>query len=146
MVAALRLILGSDPVATISAQSCLQQRHLAPLDTVDAVMKTRSGATGVLSLSYGSEFNDSVFEFDCEGGVVALDFDRLTVKGESNELPFDGRGVSREVAVFAATIASGGSVDKRQSPEEALADLEIMEKMLTSGERDGERQAVELQV
>ncbi|RLL93076.1 hypothetical protein CFD26_100261 [Aspergillus turcosus] len=146
MVAALRLILGSDPVATISAQSCLQQQHLAPLDTVDAVMKTRSGATGVLSLSYGSAFNDSVFEFDCEGGVVALNFDRLTVKGESNEVPFDGRGVSREVAVFAATIASGGSVDKRQSPEEALADLEIMEKMLTSGDRDGERQAVELQV
>ncbi|RHZ44870.1 uncharacterized protein CDV56_100796 [Aspergillus thermomutatus] len=134
MVAALRLMLGSrDPVATISAQSCLQQQHLAPLDTVDAVMKTRSGATGVLSLSYGSEFNDSIFEFDCEGGVVALNFDQLTVKGESTELPFDGRGVSREVAVFAATIASGGSVDKRQSPEEALADLEIMEKMLTSG-------------
>lgn len=145
MVAALRLILGSDPVATISAQSCLQQQHLPPVDTVEAVMKTKSGATGVVSLSYGSQFNDSVFEFDCEGGVVTLNFDQLTVKGESNELPFDGRGVSREVAVFAASIASGGSVDKRQSPEEALADLEIMEKMLTSGERDGERQAVELQ-
>ncbi|KAF4157508.1 hypothetical protein CNMCM6936_005609 [Aspergillus lentulus] len=147
IIAALRLILGSsDPVATISAQSCLQQQHLAPLDTVDAVMKTRSGATGVLSLSYGSAFDDSVFEFDCEGGVVALNFDTLSIKGESNELAFDGRGVSREVAVFATTIASGGSIDKRQSPEEALADLEIMEKMLTSGERDGERQGVELQV
>ncbi|EAW19206.1 Gfo/Idh/MocA family protein [Aspergillus fischeri NRRL 181] len=147
IIAALRLILGSnDPVATISAQSCLQQQHLLPLDTVNAVMKTKSGATGVLSLSYGSAFNDSVFEFDCEGGVVALNFDTLTIKDESNELAFDGRGVSREVAVFATTIASGGSVDKRQSPEEALADLEIMEKMLTSGERDGERQTVELQV
>ncbi|GIC85761.1 uncharacterized protein Aud_001599 [Aspergillus udagawae] len=147
VIAALRLILGSsDPVTMISAQSCLQQQHLAPLDTVDAVMKTRSGATGVLSLSYGSAFNDQVFEFDCERGVVALNFDRLTVKGESNELAFDGRGVSREVDVFATTIANGGSVDKRQSPEEALADLEIMEKMLTSGERDGERQSVELQV
>ncbi|GFG27032.1 60S ribosomal protein L32 [Aspergillus udagawae] len=146
VIAALRLILGSsDPVTMISAQSCLQQQHLAPLDTVDAVMKTRSGATGVLSLSYGSAFNDQVFEFDCERGLVALNFDRLTVKGESNELAFDGRGVSREVAVFATTIANGGSVDKRQSPEEALADLEIMEKMLTSGERDGERQSVELQ-
>ncbi|GFG05846.1 60S ribosomal protein L32 [Aspergillus udagawae] len=133
VIAALRLILGSsDPVTMISAQSCLQQQHLAPLDTVDAVMKTRSGATGVLSLSYGSAFNDQVFEFDCERGLVALNFDRLTVKGESNELAFDGRGVSREVAVFATTIANGGSVDKRQSPEEALADLEIMEKMLTS--------------
>ncbi|KAH1298513.1 hypothetical protein KXX48_003115 [Aspergillus fumigatus] len=147
VVAALRLILGSnDPVATISAQSCLQQQHLPPLDTVNAVMKTKSGATGVLSLSFGSAFDDSVFEFDCEGGVVALNSDTLTIKGESNELAFDGRGVSREVAVFATTIASGGSVDKRQSPEEALADLEIMEKMLTSGERDGERQTVELQV
>ncbi|KAL5686606.1 hypothetical protein EMGR_002649 [Emarellia grisea] len=133
VVAALRLILGSnDPVATISAQSCLQQQHLPPLDTVNAVMKTKSGATGVLSLSFGSAFDDSVFEFDCEGGVVALNSDTLTIKGESNELAFDGRGVSREVAVFATTIASGGSVDKRQSPEEALADLEIMEKMLTS--------------
>ncbi|KAE8311170.1 hypothetical protein BDV41DRAFT_566019 [Aspergillus transmontanensis] len=80
VVAALRLILGqSDGLAMVAAHSSLRQEHLAPVDTVDALVKTRSGATGVLSVSYGSEINDSLFEFTCAGGVVTLDFDRLTL-------------------------------------------------------------------
>ncbi|KAE8131583.1 hypothetical protein BDV38DRAFT_275805 [Aspergillus pseudotamarii] len=80
VVAALRLVLGqSDGLAMVAAHSSLRQEHLAPVDTVDALVKTRSGATGVLSVSYGSEINDSVFEFTCADGVVTLDFDRLTL-------------------------------------------------------------------
>ncbi|KAE8418348.1 hypothetical protein BDV36DRAFT_308716 [Aspergillus pseudocaelatus] len=80
VVAALRLILGqSDGLAMVAAHSSLRQEHLAPVDTVDALVMTRTGATGVLSVSYGSEINDSVFEFTCADGVVTLDFDRLTL-------------------------------------------------------------------
>ncbi|EAW14492.1 Gfo/Idh/MocA family protein [Aspergillus clavatus NRRL 1] len=147
MIAGLRLILGAqDPITTLSAQSCLQQQYLPPLDTVDAVLKTKSGATGVLSISFGSESEESSFKFNCDGGVVNLISDDLTVKGETNEIAFDGRGVSSEVADFGATIAKGDAVAKRQSPEEALADLEILEKILVSSEKDGEREALSLQV
>ncbi|OJJ37559.1 hypothetical protein ASPWEDRAFT_39268 [Aspergillus wentii DTO 134E9] len=147
MVAGLRLILGSnDPLATISAQSSLQQEHLAPVDTVDAVAKTRSGATGVLSLSYGSAFSDSLFEFACERGVVTMHFDKITANGESHEIPFEGRCVNLEVAEFAASIVEGRPVSNRLSPAEAMADLEIMEKMFDSSAQDGERMKLRFQV
>ncbi|KAB8277765.1 hypothetical protein BDV30DRAFT_234629 [Aspergillus minisclerotigenes] len=130
VVAALRLILGkSDGLAMVAAHSSLRQEHLAPVDTVDALVKTRSGATGVLSVSYGSEINDSLFEFTCADGVVTLDFDRLTVNGEGYDVPFEGRGVNKELVEFAKSITTGAGVATRLRPEEALADLELSEAL-----------------
>lgn len=147
LVAGLRLILGSDdPIATLSAHTCLLQEYLPPKDTVDAILKTKSGATGVFSASYGSPFQDFAFEFDCEGGVVRLGMDGVLVNGDFHDVSFDGKGVVQEVAGFAASIANKSPVDKRQSPEEALADLEVLELMLVSGEQNGEKKALSLQV
>ncbi|KOC15483.1 hypothetical protein F9C07_2067657 [Aspergillus flavus] len=130
VVAALRLILGqSDGLAMVAAHSSLRQEHLAPVDTVDALVKTRSGATGVLSVSYGSEINDSLFEFTCADGVVTLDFDRLTVNGEGYDVPFEGRGVNKELVEFAESITTGDGIATRLRPEEALADLELSEAL-----------------
>ncbi|KAJ5239274.1 hypothetical protein N7468_003893 [Penicillium chermesinum] len=118
-LAGLRLILGSaDKVTTVSAQSQQQQPYLPPVDTVDAVVKTSSGATGIISMSWGSSFNDNIFEFSCEKGVVKLHFDGVEVNNHDHIVPFDGKGVV---------------------PEEALADLEMLEQMLQSAERDGEK-------
>jgi glucose-fructose oxidoreductase len=140
MVAALRLILGSDnPITTVSAQSQQLQEYLPPVDTVDAVVKTQSGATGVVSLSWGSSFSDNVFEFACEKGVVRMHFDGVMVNGVDHPMEFDGKGVAPEVAEFAAAIVDGRPVETRQSPGEALADLEVLEGMLRSGEQNGER-------
>ncbi|OQE44210.1 hypothetical protein PENCOP_c002G06062 [Penicillium coprophilum] len=145
MTAALRLILGpTERLSILSAQSQLQQSFLPPVDTVDAVAKTESGATGVISLSWGSSFNDQIFEFACEKGVVTLNSDDVTVNGEKHHVEFDGRGVVPEVAEFANSILSG-KPDSRQSPEQALADLEILEQMLRSGEKDGEKVQLHLQ-
>lgn len=145
MTAALRLILGpTERLSILSAQSQLQKPFLPPVDTVDAVAKTKSGATGVISLSWGSSFNDQIFEFACEKGVVTLNFDDVTVNGEKHHVEFDGRGVLPEVAAFADSIVNG-KPDSRQSPEEALADLEILEQMLRSGEKDGEKVQLHLQ-
>ena len=139
MIAALRLILGStEQITTVSAQSYLQQSYLPPVDTVDAVVKTGSGATGVISLSWGSPFSKHSFEFACEKGSVALNGDDVTVNGVTHPVEFDGKGVSLEVAKFATAIANGRPIEKRQSPQEALADLEILEQMLQSGEKQGE--------
>ena len=134
IIAALRMILGSgmDELEMISAQTCLLQPHLAPLDTVDAVFQTKKGATGVLSLSYGSPFSDSTFEFVCEKGSVSMHGDRVTVNGESRDIPFEGRGVDAEVAEFAEAIVKGTPVGQRQSPQEALADLKVVQEMLAS--------------
>ncbi|KAH8429539.1 uncharacterized protein LDX57_007207 [Aspergillus melleus] len=147
MVAGLRLILGStDALATVSAQSCLQQQHLAPVDTVDAVVKTRSGATGVVSISYGSTLTDSTFEFTCDGGVVTLNGDRVTVNGTGYEVPFEGRCVNKEIGEFGASIVGGTGIAAALRPEEALADLEVMEGMFTSSSEDGEKKRLQLQI
>ena len=49
-----------------------------------------------------------------------------------------------EVQAWAEGIVSG-KPNPEQSPEQALADLEILEKMLTSGDQDGARQVLEYQ-
>ena len=40
---------------------------------------------------------------------------------------------------------AAGVPNESQSPEQALADLEMLEKMLKSGEQDGARQTLEFQ-
>ncbi|KAJ9288044.1 hypothetical protein DTO021C3_4448 [Paecilomyces variotii] len=145
-IAGLRLFLGpTDPITTLSAQTRLLQEHLAPVDTVDAVLKTKSGATGVFSVSFGSDFKDTAYEIACDGGVVTLTFDGVTVNGVKQDVEYDGRGVKDEVADFAASVAKGGPLDRRQTVNEALADLEILEKFLKSGEKDGEKISLTLQ-
>lgn len=147
MVAGLRLILGSmEHITTVSAQTQQLKDYLPPVDTVDAVVQTKSGATGVISLSWGSDFNDNIFEFACEKGVVTMRFDSVTVNGVEHHIEFDGKGVVPEVAEFAKSIVNGCSVAKRQSPEEALADLEVLERMLQSGEKRGDRMMLHFQV
>jgi glucose-fructose oxidoreductase len=147
VVAALRLILGeSDGLATVNAHTSLQQEYLAPVDTVDALVKTRSGATGVISVSYGSEFNDSVFEFTCAEGIVTLSFDRLMVNEDVSDVPFEGRGVNKELAAFAESIITQAGIATRLRPEEALADLEVMEEIFNSSEKDGEKRKLQLQI
>ncbi|KAJ5585055.1 uncharacterized protein N7459_004855 [Penicillium hispanicum] len=146
MLAGLRLILGSEEhITTVSAQSQQQQEYLPPVDTVDAVVRTRSRATGIVSLSWGSFFSDNIFEFACEKGVVTMHFDGVTVNGKDYPIEFDGKGVVPEVAEFATAIVNGRPVEKRQSPEEALADLEMLEGMLQSGEKRGEMVELHLQ-
>lgn len=146
MVAALRMILGSrEFLTTLSAQSCLLQPYLPPVDTVEAVMRTRGGAPGVLSLSWGSPFKESTFEFICERGVASLHEDRVTVNGESHDIPFDGAGVGPEITDFASSVVNNRGVKAKQSAQEALADLEVLEKMLTSSESGGERMEMSMQ-
>ncbi|KAK2753177.1 hypothetical protein FQN54_008003 [Arachnomyces sp. PD_36] len=145
-VAGLRLILGQDPVATLSAHSTLITPRLPPIDTVDAIMKTQNGAPGIFSVSFGSQFNDNGFEFACEKGVVAVSRGAVTVNGEKTETDDRSNGVAAEIDAWAASIVKGEPLDPRQTAEEGLADLEILEQMLQSGEKDGEKVKLQLQV
>lgn len=139
-VAALRHLLQhnefNDRITAVSARSSLKQPHLAPFDTVDAEFKLRNGGTGTLSLSYGSESKEQVFDFS-DSHPSSLKICGDAVNG--NNVEFDSRGVDHEIRSFAKSITEGsGMVDRSLSPEEALGDLEIVEKMLESSERGGE--------
>lgn len=146
LVAGLRLLLGpKDPISTLSAHTTLILPRLPPVDTVDAVMKTQVGAPGVFSASYGSQFDDYGFEVACENGVVALSREGVTVNGEMTEISDKSNGVAAEIASWVESILNGRALDPRQSPEEAFADLEVLELLLKSGERDGEKMKLQFQ-
>lgn len=89
----------------------------------------------------------------CEKGTVTVTRGKVTVvQGEGKsatpsvkEFPDEGSGVKQEVAAWAQAIIDGVP-NPKQSPEEALADLEILEKMLRSGEGHGKTESLQFQL
>jgi predicted dehydrogenase len=71
---------------------------------------------------------------------------RETVKigDEIKEVPNEKTGVPPEVRTWGEAIMAGRA-DPRQSPEEALADLELLEAMLKSGEQNGQAMSLKYQ-
>ena len=98
-------------------------------------MKTNTGVTGSFSLSFGTTLPDD-FEYNvaCELGSVTVREGLVAVRkegreeAESREFPDEGEGVIQEVEAWAKGIVEGGKTElsRRQSPEEALADLEVV--------------------
>ncbi|KAJ5041157.1 uncharacterized protein L3040_005708 [Drepanopeziza brunnea f. sp. 'multigermtubi'] len=150
-VAGIRLLLGNNAKPTaLSAFTHLLQEHLAPVDTVDSIWQTKSGVTGTFSACFGTTLSGSEYTVACENGsVTVIVREKVIVRlGEECDKNFkeewfkeEGSGVKQEVKAWAQSL-----VDRKplpaQSPEEALIDLEILEKMLRSGEQNGQLQAL----
>jgi len=138
--AGLRLLLGADHIKRLSAFTAQLQPHLPPVDTVDASLKTVSGATGTISISFGTTMGGSEWTVGCEGGSVSLSGTTITttIDGEEKkkEVEDERSGVPPEVRIWGEGLAAG-KPNAKQSPEEALADLELLELMLKSGEAEG---------
>ncbi|KAF9882430.1 oxidoreductase nad-binding rossmann fold protein [Colletotrichum karsti] len=147
--AALRLLLGRDAAPdSVSAFSDLTREHLPPIDTINAVVKTKSGASGSFAVSVGSSLSAFDFQVACEKGSVTVSSRDVIVTpldGEARTTSFEEtNGVKEEVKAWAEALVSG-KPNPLQSPEEALADLEFLEKIFKSGEQDGARLKLELQ-
>ena len=127
--AGLRLLLGSDVVVRLSAYSNQLQKHLPPVDTVDATMRTKSGTTGTFSVSFGTTFTGSEWTIACEGGTVSISRSTITTiingKEEKKEVQDEATGVPPEVRKWGEALLAGRQ-NERQRPEEALADLELV--------------------
>ena len=139
--AGIRLLLASASagegtyIENLSAHTAQLQSHLPPADTVDATMKTNTGVTGSFSVSFGTTLPDD-FEYRvaCERGSVTVREGSVAVRregreeAESREFPDEGEGVMQEVEAWAKGIVEGGKTElrRRQNPEEALADLEVV--------------------
>ncbi|ODA79228.1 hypothetical protein RJ55_04821 [Drechmeria coniospora] len=123
--------------------------HLPPIDSVAAIVRTASCATGTVQLSAGSLMDAFEWDVACERGSVKSAGETVTVRTADGAAPvveqFDRvSGVPEEVAAWAAGILAG-TPDPRQSAEEALADLEFLEKIFRSGEEDGALKQYEFQ-
>jgi len=147
-IAGLRFLLqgAGDEVASLTASSRLIQEKLAPVDTVDARLTTRKGAVGNLNLSFGMELGagfDGVEVITSQGRIKAnpdevFKFTRGSDgKVKEDKISFTySSGVKAEVAAFAQGIASG-QLDSRQTPTEALKDLQLLQALLESAEHGG---------
>ncbi|KAL9109549.1 MAG: hypothetical protein Q9227_005885 [Pyrenula ochraceoflavens] len=145
-IAGIRLLLGKEnPVTNLSAQTVQLQKHLPPVDTVDAALKARNGATGTMSMSFGTTFSGMEWKVACEKGVVSVSNGSVKIGEKEKKVEDEASGVPPEVRAWGKAL-SEGKVNERQSPEEALADLEILEAMLKSGENGGERVELNHQV
>lgn len=146
-----RLLLGEDAKPTaVSAFSTLLQKHLPPVDTINSIWLTKSGISGTVSFSFGTTLSGSEYTVAAEKGSVTVVRNTVTVRqGEEKEdnvkvteFKEEGNGVKQEVVAWAQSIVDG-KPNPKQSPQEALADLELLEKMLKSGEDNGKTQALE---
>ena len=150
-IAALRVLLGTEAApAALTGYSALLQKHLPPVDTVTSVWQTKSGISGTFHMSFGSAHSKRDTTIIGEKGSVSIVGDNVVVRdadGKSTEKAFDWKdcGVTSEIAAWAAGI-DAGKPDPLQSPEQALADLEILEKMLRSGEEGGKPQPLGFQI
>lgn len=150
--AALRRLLGDEnAVKSLIAQTSLVSSHLPPVDSINAVLKLKSGAVGSYIVSVGTTMNAFEFHIACEQGVVKAETNKVVVvKGIGEDATTEEKawerntGVKNEVQAWAEGITSG-KPNLEQSPEQALADLELLEKMLTSGDNDGARQTLVFQ-
>jgi predicted dehydrogenase len=143
-VAGLRYLLqatGQEVVGLFAYTSLLQEK-LIPADTVNAVIKISNGNNGTFTASFGTEYKAGLeLEVVTDRGCVQLAPSEVvfvrknseTGETEKDTTSFEySSGVKEEMASFAAGIRDG-KIDPRQSPEEAYADLEILQAMLESG-------------
>lgn len=117
---------------TISAHSAQLQDHLPPVDTVEATARTKTGAIGTISISFGTTAKGTEWTIGSENGYVSLIDNDLVVDGNRQDFTNERTGVPPEVRAWGEALAAG-KIDAKQTPEEALADLELIEAMLISG-------------
>lgn len=137
------------PIA-VSAFTTLLREHLPPVDTVNSIWLTKSGISGTLSISFGTTLSGNEYTVAAEKGSVTIIGSTVTVRvGEEKEgntkitkFENEENGVKQEVEAWAQGIVDG-KPNPKQSPQEALIDLEILEKMLKSGENKGITQDLE---
>jgi len=155
-IAALRYLLAAaaagSRIARVACFSALLQEHLVPVDTVNATAVTDTGCSGIISMTFATEFKrgTEVEIVTTKGSVLwtpvsvkVVKDASLVVRSEVTKEFGQSTGVVEEMAAFAAAIEQG-KLDERQTPLEALRDLEVLQRLLESGEENATVKAVEL--
>ena len=116
-------------MARVAAYTAQLQPHLSPIDTINATVKLANGHSGTFSVSFGTTFTGVEYVVACEKGTVDVGFDKTIIKKgdeeQSKDFPEDKNGVRQELKAWGESIANG-KPDPLQTPEEALADLEVV--------------------
>ena len=145
-VAGLRKILPSK-IAQISAFTRLNREYLPPVDTIHATLKLEDGATGLFGVTFACKERKFEIEMVGEEGSITgqLGYGPESVvilkKGGKEERrsfkDANRNAIAGEFVAFGKAVLEG-KADKSGDPEEALADLAVLEYMLKSGEAGGQ--------
>ena len=132
-VAGLRFLLGAvgEEVDKVVSFADLLVERLGPHDTVHAVASTKSGAKGTITMSFGTEHKRGLeIQIVTTNGTVTWNPEEVNVTGKSQKYAYSS-GVAAEVVAFAKSIEVK-TADPLQTPEEAFADLQLLEGLLVS--------------
>jgi len=131
-IATLRTLLAAQPgneIARVSAFTGLVQPYLPPVDTADAILRTRSGVTGTFQIWRGTSIKADEWTVACENGSVTVLFDKVIVNRNGQEavetVPNERSGVPPVVRAWGKSLVSG-KLSWEQEPEAALGDLELV--------------------
>ncbi|KAF4985289.1 hypothetical protein FDECE_16662 [Fusarium decemcellulare] len=146
-IAGIRQLLAAqdgNQITQVSAFTTLLRDYLPPVDTAHAIFKTQSGATGSFQISVGSSSTTDEWTVECERGWVNINGhgggSEVTVSKDgqvtTETIENEKTGVPPEIRAWGEALVAG-RVNKEQEPEAALADLELIELMLKSGDNQG---------
>lgn len=138
-VAAMRQVLGE--VAAVQALVRQARSDLPPADTLSATLEFASGALGsyLSSFAAGAHWQQPLHIVGREGSLrVDRGWIELSAGSTTDRIDLALRdGVHRELAAFTRAVLEGAP--HRNTPEEGLADLAVIEAMLESAQRGGMR-------
>ncbi|HRJ45554.1 MAG: Gfo/Idh/MocA family oxidoreductase [Caldilineaceae bacterium] len=143
-VAGLRLVLGE--IEAVGAVVAQQREDLPPADTLAAWLRFANGVIGSYTVTYagGSPLGDNGLHVVGSAGSLRVTTQKLLIqrgterREESFGLPFS---THREIAAFVESARTGAP--HRNTPQEALADLAVVEALLAAGEKGREVQVSE---
>lgn len=148
-MAGLRFLLeaAGQEIKQLVGFSGLLDEKLIPVDTVQAVALTGNRKSGTIIITFGTEFKSGTeVEVVTTKGAVSwnpVEVKTVTSKGEEKKEFPSSNGVTEEVAAFGEAI-NAGQINNLQSPQEALKDLEILQRLLESGAGEGAVKSVGL--
>ncbi|KAF2225909.1 oxidoreductase-like protein family [Elsinoe ampelina] len=130
-IAGIRIALGKQAAITeVTGFSNQAQEHLPPVDTIVGAARLQSGGIGTIDLSFGSTDEGAAWVVCCEKGRVEVEWESVLVVEDGNKRTEQfpkSSGVTEEVQVWAKGIEEG-KPDPRQTPQEALGDLEVVSR------------------
>ncbi len=144
-VAGLRTLLGE--IESVCALTAAHRVDLPPADTMSVALRFASGVVGTYLITYaaGSTLGDDAVHIGGTEGSLRVSRGELVLqRGDDCERREFNTFISvrEELAAFTAAVRDGAA--HRNSPQEALQDLAVVEAMLKSA-RSGTVQKVERQ-
>ena len=147
LVAGLRSLLhaASQEISSLTAFTSVSSSCPPMTHTLYSAIQIRNGNSGTFNISFGSDYQTTfAIEIITDRGSVTVEADQVTcirkeksgkTTEETTALALDN-GVKGEIQAFAESIQNGVA-DERGVPEQALADLRLIQRMLESDEEGG---------